>query len=337
MRKTLLSLIFCILILLAGCGFPASKPELHSSTLFAMDTMMNLNVYGDEELLVQAREIIVSLEKKFSTTDSNSEIFALNQNKSGSVSSETAELLARALEMCRRTDGALDISIYPVVRLWGFTTGEYHVPDAQELTGLLQSVGYTGISIDNDGTVSLAPDMQIDLGSVAKGYTGNRIMTLFRENGVSSAMVNLGGNVQTLGAKPDGSPWRVAIANPAGNGYAGMIDVSGKAVITSGGYERFFESNGKSYHHIIDPSTGFPADNGLLSVTVVGEDGLICDALSTALFVLGLDKAVALWRDSDDFEAIFITSDGITITEGLTDCFSPYGDYENMEVTVVER
>ncbi len=129
----------------------------------------------------------------------------------------------------------------------------------------------------------------------------------------------------------------MGITDPAGEGYAGVLSVVGKAVITSGGYERYFTSDGETYHHIIDPATGYPADSGLLSVTVVGEEGLVCDGLSTALFVLGLDKGVQLWRESQDFEAVFLTEEGVVITQGLADSFSPLGAYENAEVTVLCR
>lgn len=337
MRKTRVFVpVVCALLLLAGCG-KAPEPEACSATLFAMDTVMELTVYGDENLLDQAEEEITRLEEALSVTKEDSEIFALNQDQTGRVSGDTAELLRKALTLCGRTGGALDLSVYPVVRAWGFTTGDYRVPEAQELADLLAQVDYKQITLREDGIVTLAPGMQIDLGSVAKGYAGDRILALWKEQGVTSAMLNLGGNVQALGAKPDGSPWRVGITDPAGEGYAGGLSVVGKAVITSGGYERYFTSEGQTYHHIIDPATGCPADSGLLSVTVVGEEGLVCDGLSTALFVLGLEEGTQLWRESQDFEAVFLTEEGIVITQGLADSFSPLGAYENAEVTVLSR
>jgi thiamine biosynthesis lipoprotein len=168
-----------------------------------------------------------------------------------------------------------------------------------------------------------------DLGSVAKGFTGDRLMELFAKKGISSALVNLGGNVQALGAKPDGGAWKVAIASPKGDGsYAGVVSVKDKAVITSGAYERYFEENGRIYHHIIDTSTGYPADSGFLSVTVIGKEGTLCDGLSTSLFAMGPEKAFELWNNSDDFDAVFIAEDGrIYVTEGVKDDFSPLGEY----------
>lgn len=302
-----------------------------------MDTEMELTIYGNETILEKAENLISELEGKFSTTTAESDIYHLNHNGGGAVSSDTYTLLQTALMLCERTNGALDISVYPVVQAWGFTTGENRVPSESELTELLSLVDYKAIHLEDNKNVTLAPDMQIDLGSVAKGYTGNRLAELLSENGVNSAVLNLGGNVHALGIKPDGSAWRIGVADPADNDYAAVVEVVDKAVVTSGGYERFFEQDGIRYHHIIDPSTGYPADNNLLSVTVIGDDGLVCDALSTALFVMGMDRAEDFWKESDDFEAIFITSDGISITEGIEDTFSPLGNYQDSKVTVLRR
>ena len=154
--------------------------------------------------------------------------------------------------------------------------------------------------------------MKIDLGGIAKGYTSSRIMDIFKENGITSGLVNLGGNVQALGTKTDGSNWRVAVQSPD------------EAVITSGGYERYFEQDGVTYHHIIDPKTGYPAENGLVSVTIVSSDGTLADGLSTSLFIMGEEKAAEFWKaHSDEFEAILETDDGtIYVTEGLKDSFT---------------
>lgn len=339
--------IFCrvasiclILVMLTGCINLSENPknkDAHSSTVFAMDTVMELTIYGNEDILKKSENLIFELESEFSATDTKSDIYNVNHNGGGAISSDTNELLKLALSLCERSEGALDISIYPVVQAWGFTSGENRVPSETELDELLKLVDYKAICFDENENVTLAPNMEIDLGSVAKGYTGNRLVELLSENGVTNALLNLGGNVQVLGTKPDGSAWRVAVADPVGDGYAGVVEVVDKAVITSGGYERFFEQDGVCYHHIIDPKTGYPANNSFLSVTVVGNNGAVCDALSTALFVMGPDRAAEFWKESDDFEAVFITSDGICITEGLEDVFSPLGDYQNEKVTVIYR
>lgn len=336
----LLSLLLAAL-LLTGCAktSPAAGDEADASpaeaVFFAMDTVMSLTVYGEESLLDDAQTRVSELECLLSVTDEGSEIYALNHAGSAALSADTAELLARSLELCARTEGALDISVYPVVRAWGFTTGEYAVPTRETLDGLLSHVDHNEVSVETEsGRAALEPGMEIDLGSVAKGYTGDRLIDLLRSSGVSSALVNLGGNVQALGAKPDGTPWRIAVQDPFGEGYLGVLEVTDQAVITSGGYERYFEEDGQIYWHIIDPASGRPAQTGLVSVTVVGDCGLTCDGLSTALFVMGRERAEELWRGSNDFEMILVEEDGsVILTQGLEGCFSALGDYgEGLEV-----
>ena len=167
--------------------------------------------------------------------------------------------------------------------------------------------------------------MEIDLGGIAKGYTGDRVMQVFKKAGIYSGLISLGGNVQALGSKPDGSPWRVAIQDPQNElEYLGVLEISDKAVITSGGYERFFEEDGVRYHHIIDPRTGYPADSGLISATIISEDGTLADGLSTSLFIMGKDEAEEFWRaNSDKFDYILESADGrLYVTEGVVGSFT---------------
>lgn len=312
-----------VFALLAGCA-PAQARPAAERTLFAMDTVMTLRLYegGDEGLLDGAEARVRELEGLWSVTDENSEISALNRDGGARLSPDTAALLGAALELCGRTGGALDISVYPVLRAWGFTTGDYAVPDGETLAALLPLVDCTQVSLEGN-RASLPPGMELDLGSVAKGYTGDTLAGYLKDNGAASALLDLGGNIQAVGAKPDGSPWRVAIRDPAGEGSVGVVAVADQAVVTSGGYERYFEEDGVRYWHILDPKTGKPARNGLASVTVVGESGLMCDALSTALFVMGRDGALEHWRQYRDFEAVFVADDGsVTITAGLEGRFA---------------
>ena len=180
--------------------------------------------------------------------------------------------------------------------------------------------------------------MEIDLGSVAKGYAGQLVAQMLRDNGVQSALLDLGGNVQTVGSKPDGSPWKIGIKDPQGEEVMMVLYIKDQAVVTSGGYERYFEQDGQTYWHIMDPFTGRPADNGLISVTIVGDEGVVCDGLSTALFVMGLEKAADLWAQSGDFEAVFVTASGeVYITEGLRDRFALTEQYADTPVSVIKR
>ena len=320
-KRVFAFLLAPLLLLPYGCA-PAQPLE---RTFFAMDTVMTLRLYqgGDGSLLYRAEARVRELEAQWSVTEENSEICALNRGGRAELSPETAELLGAALDMCRRTDGALDISTYPVLRAWGFTTGEYSVPGGEAIAALLPLVDYGRVALEA-GAAALPPGMEIDLGSVAKGYTGDALAALLKQGGADSALLDLGGNIQAVGSKPDGSPWRVAIRDPAGDGNIGVVEVADQAVVTSGGYERYFEEDGVRYWHIIDPKTGAPARSGLASVTVVGESGLLCDGLSTALFVMGREGALEHWRQHRDFEAVLVSEDGsVTITAGLEERFTP--------------
>ena len=338
MKKYFISAMLSALLFLTGCS-AESSPEPVQGTFFAMDTVMDFTIYGESGLIDQSESLIASLESLVSVTDTGSELYAINQTGSGTLTGKASSLMEQALEICRRTDGALDLSIYPIVRAWGFTTGSYQVPDEAEIQALLPLVDYRKIQYDAaDGDVTLPEGMEIDLGSVAKGYAGQLAAQMLREHGVQSALLNLGGNVQTVGTKPDGSPWQIGIKDPQGEDAMMVLSVEDQAVVTSGGYERYFEQDGQTYWHIMDPSTGHPADSGLISVTIVGDEGVVCDGLSTALFVMGLEKAADLWAQSGDFEAVFVTASGeVYITEGLQDRFALTEQYADTPVSVIER
>lgn len=358
-RLLLIGESVALAIILLGCSSAESAVKtMKTSTIFAMDTVMELEIAGDEELLSKAEEKIRYLESRLSVTNDNSEISSLNRNKEAYVSGDTGLIMSRALSICDETNGALDISIYPVLKEWGFTEDAYKVPDDSILLELLDTVDYKEVSIESVGNekspdarkniadkdvflARIPENMEIDLGSVVKGYTGTMLYDFFSENGVKSGLINLGGNVQCIGSKLNGEMWNIAIKSPFSDSKTGIIGVlkaSDEAVITSGGYERYFEENGKIYHHIIDPSTGKPAESGLVSVTIIGKDGLKCDGYSTSLYIMGLDKAIEFWKDKGDFEAIFITDEGsIYVTEGVSDRFTLSSEYASNELKVVSK
>lgn len=320
-------------------GEAADKETEASKDLFAMDTYMTLTAYGEhaQEAVDKAAERVEALDALLSTGNENSEIYQLNQNGEATLSEEGGYLVERALELYKKTEGAFDIAIYPVMQAWGFPTQDYHVPDDDTLKEKLALADASKVNYDKD-TRKIFFDqdgMEIDLGGIAKGYTSSQIMQIYQDCGVTSGLINLGGNVQALGCKTDGSKWRVAIQSPDDTEeYLGILEIEDQAVITSGGYERYFEEDGVTYHHIIDPATGYPADSGLISVTIVSDDGTLADGLSTSLFIMGEEKAAQFWREnSDEFEAIMETSDGeLYVTEGIADSLMT-----DMDVTVIEK
>lgn len=298
--KRFLCLILALCMVLPGCS---PDPEPVQQTFFCMNTVMDIRVWGRdaEPAARRIQSTLTTLEERWSVTREDSLLSRINRGDALSEgdAAQTA-LLSRVEALSRRTGGAFQPGMRQLSQVWGFYNGEHRIPTREEIDDAMA-------------------DPQWDLGGALKGYAGQECAELLRELNVDRAMLNLGGNVQTYGDKPDGTPWQIAIQNPNfADDYIGILSVTGTtAVITSGDYQRFFEEDGVRYHHILDPETGYPADAGLSSVTVICRDGLTADCLSTALFVMGLEKASEFWRQSDDFEAVFITSDGaVYATEG---------------------
>ena len=309
--------------------------ESVSQDVFAMDTYMTVTAFGShaEEAVAQAVAEINRLDALLSTGSADSEVSKINQGLEKNLSEDTTYLLSRSLELYDSTDHVFNIAVYPLMEAWGFTSGNYRVPDQSTLDDLLTYTDVSKINFNQkDASVDFDMEgMKIDLGGIAKGYTSTKIMDIYKNCGVTSGLVNLGGNVQVLGTKTDGSAWRIGIQDPQNSeSYLGALSVADKAVITSGGYERYFEQDGKTYHHIIDPTTGYPAENGLISVTIVSADGTLADGLSTSLFIMGKDKAIAYWQaHSDEFDMILMDDvRGIYVSEGIADDFTSDLDYE---------
>lgn len=295
MRKILLLLL--IIALLAGCG--ASEP-CAQQTIFCMDTVMDIQIWGPErqQAMDAIVEMLTDLEKTWSATDENSFLSALNRGE-GAPNETQQAFLDRAVQLQDRTGGAFDPKLGSVIALWGFYDDNYRVPTQEEL--------------DAAKTI-----LQWDLGAIVKGHAGARAAEILAQYDIDRAILNLGGNIQTYGEKENGMPWNIGVQNPDGGDALGTLAIRGStAVVTSGDYQRYFELDGLRYHHILNPETGTPADSGISSVTVICADGAAADALSTALFVMGLEASVDFWRQSDDFEAVFLLKDGtIYATEG---------------------
>ena len=316
MKRQLAALLLTIFALsLTACGETAAESE--TRTVYAMDTVMNLTVYGENAaaaLESAEKELHTLDEAVLSRTAEGSELYALNTSNGETVEYGADDILPAlietALTISDATDGAFDPTLAPVLDAWGFTKDERRVPSADELKELLSHTGCGKVALEKtaDGwTVTLLDGAQLDLGGIAKGYAADLLRAQLEKEGVTSATLDLGGDVFVMGRKTDGSDWRIAVKDPADTeSYLG----------------------GVRYHHILDPKTGCPAESGLVSVTVLCENGAWADALSTACFVLGPDGALALRDDladqGTDFELILVTDDGrVLYTDGLDGAFTP--------------
>lgn len=280
--KRIVPLILILCLLLSGCSGVKSAEK----TVYAMDTVMDIRLWGEgaEAAAQELEQMLYTLEKTYDATDENSPL------SRDALTVEQKTLLTRAEALSRRTGGSFDPRLGGIMKLWGFYDKNYTVPARESLE---------------------AAPKTWDLGGIVKGYAGELAVQLLTKTSVAYGILSLGGNVQTYGEKPDGTPWQVGIQDPQGGDPVGILSLNGTmAAVTSGSYQRYFESSGKCYHHIIDPATGCPAESDLVSVTVVSESGVTADALSTALFVMGLERGAEFWRQSTDFEAVFLTAEG---------------------------
>ena len=328
--KKLFFCALCVLLTALCLTSCASESSPSSASFQAMDTLMSLKVYGSADTCEQLQNKITELDSSLDATDEKSEIFRLNTEKSAVVSKDTAALLSDSLALCDRLDGCFDLTVYPAVQAWGFTTGDYRVPTDSELKTLSDKIDYTAVTLSDDGRVSLPENVMLDLGAVAKGYAADVSRTILAANKAQAAVLNLGGTICLYGKKPDGSRFTVGIADPENPaGYFGYLSCDDTTVATSGGYERYFEHGGKRYIHILDPATAAPVDNGILSVTIVSDSGAFADAASTALFVMGLDKATQYCRSHPGFDCIILTDDkNLYLTEGVYDDFTLSDGYD---------
>ncbi|GIM28446.1 FAD:protein FMN transferase [Clostridium polyendosporum] len=299
---------------------------------FCMGTVISQRVYGEkaEIAAVKVEEEMKRLESLMSFFLESSEISKLNKaagKHEVELGCEALYVLNRAKYYSKICGGTFDITIGPVAKLWGIFTDHAKVPSKKDINKALSFTGYKDITINNGlGTAKLEKDGQsVDLGAIAKGYAADRAIEIYRQHGIKSAFINLGGNVLVLDNKPDGSPWNIGIQNPLlqRGQCLGAVKAVDKTIVTSGDYVRYFEKENVKYHHILDPRTGYPANSGLISTTIVSEKSIGADALSTAIFILGLKKGIKLINSIKDMEAIFITKDKeIYVTEGLKEDFT---------------
>ncbi len=309
MKKFLSLNMILVLLALCGCGDTAKN----SNTEFLLDTFVTLRVECDEAIIEKAFDLCRQYEKMFSLTDRQSDVCRINTSEEAvTVSEDTRYLLERALYYGEQSKGAFDITIASVSALWDF--GGDIIPDRSEIAEALQSVDYHSVTVE--GNTVRSSNAQIDLGGIAKGFIGDKLREFFIFEGVDEGIINLGGNIAVFGDVER----IIGIKEPfGGDGVSARVSVCGNYnVVTSGTYERYIECDGKKYHHILDPKTGYGAETDLVSATVIGKNGADCDALSTVCILLGLDEAEKIIENTADTEAVFITEDGkISHTSGI--------------------
>lgn len=326
------ALLILILLVCTSCRFSSDNYKAYESQDFLMGTVISQKIYGgdakraSEDIVKRLRDI----ESKMTVNTSGGEINNLNEQAGRNyvdLSEETIYILEKALKYSKLSNGAFDITIGPLVKEWGIFTENPRVPLEKEIGYLLRLVDYNSLIVNKNLLTAklIKAGQAVDLGGIAKGYGADEAIKIYKSYGIKSAYINLGGNIAVLGTKPDGTPWKIGIQNPrAENGkYIGLVSVIDKAVVTSGDYERYFEKDGIRYHHILDPKTGYPAQSDLISATIVAGKSVDADALSTAVFILGLDKGMELVNSLEDVDAVFVTSERkVYITNGLKDVFT---------------
>lgn len=348
----LCTVLVCPMLLFTGCenitdadtSITGNEPISISS--IKLNTAVQITIYDsqDKALLDDCLALCDKYELVFSRTNEKSELYKLNHRKDTSdkdpnadgqttpypvsgtadtwhISEDLASLLSQGLSITRESDGAFDIAIAPLTSLWDFTAEDPKVPDDAAIQKALPLCSSDGVTIDGQDITLPSDDIQFDVGAIAKGYIADRMKDLLVKKGVKSAIINLGGNVLCIGSKPDGTPFKVGIQKPFAdrNETEAVMDITGKSVVSSGIYERCFKQDGKLYHHILNPKTGYPYDNGLISVTIISDQSVDGDALSTTCFALGLDEGLK-FAEKKGVQAVFITEDyELHYTNGFQD------------------
>lgn len=348
----LCTVLVCPMLLFTGCGnitdadTSTTGNEPISISSIKLNTAVQITIYDsqDKTLLDDCLALCDKYELIFSRTNEKSELYKLNHRKDTSdkdpnadgqttpypvsgtadtwhISEDLASLLSEGLDITRESDGAFDIAIAPLTSLWDFTAEDPKVPDDAAIQKALPLCSSDGVTIDGQDITLPSDDIQFDVGAIAKGYIADRLKDFLVKKGVNNAIINLGGNVLCIGSKPDGTPFKVGIQKPFAdrNETEAVMDITGKSVVSSGIYERCFKQNGKLYHHILNPKTGYPYDNSLISVTIISDQSVDGDALSTTCFALGLEDGLK-FAEKKGVQAVFITEDyKLHYTDGFRD------------------
>lgn len=321
MKKYIALLI--LLLLITGCNSNTSSSQPISKTDFYFDTVISITLYDTDKthLIDECFNLCAKYDNLFSKTISDSDISKINSSKGNTtnISNDTYELISTGMHYSSLTNGSFDISIGSLSEIWNFK--DKTIPSEDLIQKNLKCIDYRLIELQKNSITILNPDTQIDVGGIAKGYVADKLKTFLIENGVENGIIDLGGNVLLIGSKPDNSNYNIGIAKPFGkdNETIAVVRTNDKSIVTSGNYQRYFYENDILYHHIIDPKTGYPVNNNLNSVTILSDNSVDGDALSTSCFVLGLEEGLKLIETLDNIEAIFIDKkNNITLSSGLT-------------------
>lgn len=311
--KQILALVSSIVFLLCGCSSSSQGQLEYTDTLF--DTVISVTLYdtSDKDILEECKSLCQTYDKLFDKNQEESDIYKINHSNGHAVtvSDDTIALLETGIYYSDLSDGAFDITIGSISNLWDFKSEEHKIPETSEIKHAKAHVDYENLIL-HENTVQLKdPDSMVDVGAIAKGYIADRLKDYLEEQGVQNALINLGGNVQTIGSKPDGSDYNIGIQKPFDESGLPItsVAISDQSMVTTGIYQRYFEANGRLYHHILDPNTGAPCENNLYSVTIIADSSLTADALSTTCYLLGYEDGMHLINQLEDVDAVFITDD----------------------------
>ncbi len=330
-KKYLLFILTSIIFIFSLSGCTKKEPEPISKEGLFLGTFCKVTIYDEasRDILEKAFNRISEIEDKMTINKTSSEVININ-SKAGSdyvkVSPDTFSVIKQGKYYSELSQGKFDVTIGSIVKLWNIGTDKARVPSPDEIKNKLPLVDYNNILLNEKENKIMLKEkgMLIDLGAIAKGYAGDEVKRVLSENGVKHALINLGGNLVTLGSKLDNEAWKLGVQNPLDSRgeYLGTIEASDKAIVTSGIYERYIEKDGKHYHHILSPENGYPIDNSLVSVSIVADKSIDADALSTTAFALGLENGLKLIESLKNVDAIFVTKDSdVYVTSGLKDNF----------------
>lgn len=319
MLKKIIGLVGTLLLLVACNGVEDDTKSISQST-FILGTVVSVSIYGseDEEIFEKLFDRMAAIEAKMSKTIETSEVSRINLlsetgdiNNPIKIDSDVFTVLETALEYGHKSNGKFDVTLAPIVELWGIGSEHENVPNHETIKKLLLTVGLDKIKINGENSISLKKNTKIDLGGIAKGYAADEVVEILKELGIKKAIINLGGNVKVLGEKSKGVAFRIGIQDPLSdrNNTLGVVEVSDKTVVTSGAYERYFEQDGKRYHHIFDPFTGYPYETNVLSVSVISDDSIVADVMSTILYLMDVNEGLAFVNTLEGVDCIYVTKD----------------------------